>query len=595
MPERYQFGYRDDTVYASVVGLLERFHLAEGQVIVDIGCGFGAIAEAVRERGLTYVGFDVDADGLKDLAERGFETERLDLSVVPDAIALISKRLDGRQLAAVVMIDSLEHITNGPDVLAGLHRVAQLGGGAPLILAVPNVTHIDLAAKLLLGRWDMTTVGLLDDTHVSLFSADRLRQMTTQAGWTEIGSDDFVLPVSDQHFPADATALTKGTPLHDLLRLVREQASNGAIVNEFVRAYACLSVPSQKDATSSSAPGPFLSVLMRTQGTRPATLQEALLSLAAQTSQNFEVLLLPHDVPREELTHLHYLVDAFGEEFSRRVRIIPVDGGGRSSPLLVGTEAARGRYIAILDDDDVAFGHWLETFETLAAKHPGRVLRSRAAEQYVRPTLWSGARPGYEITSRPRNPFPDTFDLLAHLYSNQSPPCALAFPRSIFSDHGLRFDDSLPVLEDWDVLMQAGLWCGVADSGKVTGLWRRWAEGDSSTSVHSDNEWKRARSAVLAKLDARPLLLPPRSITALHSLQEEIIALTGQRDQIRHEFAMQQSHVVHLTATAEVARLTLADIRASISWKLGSPLRAGGRLARRVLHRRSSTDSARQT
>ena len=42
-----------------------------------------------------------------------------------------------------------------------------------------------------------------------------------------------------------------------------------------------------------------MTVLMRTQGTRPATLQEALLSLAAQTVQDFEVLLLAHNVPRE--------------------------------------------------------------------------------------------------------------------------------------------------------------------------------------------------------------------------------------------------------------------------------------------------------
>ena len=206
-------------------------------------------------------------------------------------------------------------------------------------MAVPNVTHYDLAAKLLLGRWDMTMTGLLDDTHVSFFSASRLSEMTKQAGWAEIGDNDYSLRISDQHFPADSAVLQDGSPLHDLIFNVREQASNGAIVNEFVRAYAPLSTTQALDGDGTT-PAPFLSVLMRTQGTRPATLQEALLSLAAQTVQDFEVLLLAHNVPRESLTHLRYLADVFGEDFGRRVTVIPVDGGGRTRPLTVGVERA---------------------------------------------------------------------------------------------------------------------------------------------------------------------------------------------------------------------------------------------------------------
>ena len=43
--------------------------------------------------------------------------------------------------------------------LADVHR-------APLVLSVPNVTHKDLALKLLIGRRDVTEAGLLDHTHV---------------------------------------------------------------------------------------------------------------------------------------------------------------------------------------------------------------------------------------------------------------------------------------------------------------------------------------------------------------------------------------------------------------------------------------------
>ena len=140
--------------------------------------------------------------------------------------------------------------------------------------------------------------------------------------------------------------------------------------------------------------------------------------------------------------------------------------------------------------------------DRVAAKHPGNVLRSPVAEQEVEPTTWAGGRPGYEVRSRPRCRWPEQFDVLDHLWENHSPPCGWAIPRSAFVDQGLAFDESLPVLEDWDVLMQAVLWCGVADTGEVTAVWRRWITGDSSTSVHSDIEWDQARTAIIAKFDA---------------------------------------------------------------------------------------------
>ena len=292
---------------------------------------------------MTYIGFDADPNGLGDLSERGFETEIIDLGSPDETVAAIEKRLADRPLAALVMIDALEHITNGPQVLSAFSSLAAGHGGVPLVLAVPNVTHFDLAAKLLLGRWEMTETGLLDDTHVSFFSSGRLQSMTSDAGWVEIGKNDFPLRISDQHFPSDAAVLQDGSPLHDLLLGVRQQASGAALINEFVRAYAPMSVAPERGAAGDATAPPFLSVLMRTQGTRPATLQEALLSLAAQTVQDFEVLVLAHNVPRDRLTHLRYLADVFGEDFGSRVTVIPVDGGGRTRPLTIGAERAAGR------------------------------------------------------------------------------------------------------------------------------------------------------------------------------------------------------------------------------------------------------------
>jgi glycosyltransferase involved in cell wall biosynthesis len=345
------------------------------------------------------------------------------------------------------------------------------------------------------------------------------------------------------------SSVVPGTPLYDLL--VRVQTPPEGEFDRFVRVDASsVEGSAGQGGTAHSA---FLSVLMRTQGKRHETMQESLLALAAQTSQDFEVLILAHDVSDDVLGALHELACSFGEEFSARIKIHSVVGGGRSRPLNVGVEEAQGRYLALLDDDDIVFGNWVEVFERSAAVAPGRIIRCVPSEQDVRPTEWPDGRHGYEITSRPRCPWPVKFDLLDHLFENRTPPCSYALPRSAFSELGIRFDEELPVLEDWEVLLRVAMLTGVFDTGVVTALWRKWEDGDSSTFVHSHSDWRRARLAVTAKLDGGPLLLPEGSMRRI----QELVAA---QDRARR-------------------------IKTSIIWRLKFPVRTARRMRRRYLSR----------
>jgi len=591
--DRYKFEYGDGTVYANVVDLVSRFRVVDAEVVIDIGCGFGAIAEPLQSMGLTYIGFDSDPNAIRDLNDRSIEAEILDFADADHAVRILDKRIGDRSLAAIVMIDSLEHLANGEIVLAALQPVAAARGCAPLTIAVPNITHVDLVGKLLLGRWDMTPTGILDDTHVAYFSEGHLNRVLRRAGWAQLSGRDYELVESDQHFPRQAAPIARAAPLRELLNAVREQAGAGSVVNEFVRVYAPVATPTSEPVAERSE-APLLSVLVRTQNRRPATLEETLLSLAAQTCEDFEVLVLPHDVPSEDMHQILYLVNVFPPEFKERVRVIPVEGGGRSRPLNVGLRAARGDYVAILDDDDVVFAHWAERFKSAAARHPGRVLRAVAAEQEIEGATWGGDRSGYEVVDRPRRRWSTQFDVADHLFLNMSPPCGWAFPRSAYLDLGIEFDESLPVLEDWDVLMQVVQLNGVSNIEEITALWRRWRNGESSTSVHSEQEWTQARTAVLSKLDARPLLLPRRSATKLHTLGlehatlgQEVRLKSEQVDRLSNEVGelrAERDHYARLYEDSERDRIGIHDnlldahdrlekIWTSWSWRVTKPLR----------------------
>lgn len=582
----YHFAYGEDTPYSRALALVERHRTHADGVVVDLGCGYGAIAEPIESLELSYLGVDLEPSGVKDLSERGMETMVADLGT-PDALfSDLERVLEDRPVAAICMLDVLEHLPNPSVVLERVQQFAQKVGGPPLVVSIPNVTHVDLGVKLLMGRWDVTPTGLLDATHLRFFSETHLESTMRRAGWAEVGASDFELTFSDQHFPAGSVALERGTPLGAFLTELRERASGTAFVNQFVRAYLPTLAPAgvesgPVDAGNARADlhAPFLSVLMRTRATRESTLVEALLSLAAQSCDDFEVLLLVHDPAPGAMAVVEQTVAEFHEAFARRVHVVPVRGGSRSRPLNEGARLARGRYLAVLDDDDLAFAHWVQTLESLANRAPGRVLRLGVAHQNIvdRPGAWAGAD-GYDLLSKPFREYPLDFDHVGHFAGNRTPSCGYAVPRSFVVDLGHHWDEDLSVLEDWELLLRSASLCGVECEPTVGALARVWKEGERSTTVHNEQEWEAARASVIASLDASPVLLGRNSVSRLVQLLEADQHSRAEVSRLRQELES-----VHEALSGTQQELT--DVRASTSWRITVVARFVTAQARKVMQR----------
>jgi len=565
--------YDEESVQGHVIGLLSSLGLHEG-VLFDLGCGFGAIAETCAELGLDYVGVDVNGDVLEDLAKRGFSTALLDMADTAALAESLEGLLAGRQLAGMTLLDVIGHLASPNDLLTVLADLANRHMGVPLVISVSNVSHFDLAAKLLCGRWDVTASGLLAESHLCLFAPGTLETKLRRAGWGEIKTDDLLAPRSDQHFPETLPVLYKGTPLHDFLLGVREQSAPGALVSQFVRAYLPLG-PTEPSATPLVAPrrgaAPFLSVVVRTQGRRSITLEDNLTSLAAQTDRDFEVVVCCHETSDAEYAEVEEITRRLPRWLANKTRAVRVEGGGRANPLAAGVAEARGRYVAFLDDDDLAFCHWVEQFARLAKIRPGAVIRAGCATHAIDEEPWD-CGVGYRQTGPTQTPYPLSFDLLDHIVENSTPNCSVAIPRSCFTDLGVSFDDDLPVLEDWDVLLRAALLCGLVSTPEVTSLYRRWRRGYASHVEHSEAQWETAKQSVRGRLDARAFLVPPGTVSRVVELQgkvtslsEEVASLGGRLGELQFErdelSAMLQDAEQRLVAAEEaIAELSaLAD------------------------------------
>jgi 2-polyprenyl-3-methyl-5-hydroxy-6-metoxy-1,4-benzoquinol methylase len=545
---RYDFSFAWESSYGHAVELLERLGLERG-VVVDLGCGVGSIAEPLLDLGFEYIGVDIDVDSLEQLEKRGLESRELDLGQTDELAKQMLELAGGRRVAAVLLLDVIEHLPETRAFLTAVREGLELLGRPPLFVSVPNVAHVDLGAKLVFGKWEYTTTGLLDSTHTQFFTSERLRLDARACGLLELDAHDFKLRVSDQHFPADHTALSWSSPIAHAIRTWRESADPHGETIQFIRAFVpcdteaslrTRAIPPDTTTLVEAAP---LAVVMRTQGKRASHLRDALTCLAAQTMDSFEVLLMVHsDDAEPALGEVRALVADFEPAFASRVSIVHVSGGRRARPLNAALERLKADYVAFLDDDDLVMANWVESF--VAASGDGAIVRSGVAVRQVSAPEDEAHCHPYTVLSALQFRYRLDFDLLRHFWENETPICTFAVPRSLIESVGLRFDEDLPVLEDWDFLMRSVAFASVQDTHQVTSVYQMWRSGESSASLHEVDVWQATQRVLQDRMNLRPLVLPAGSTDRLAKMCERLTELDATKLQLetileatRHEAA----------------------------------------------------------
>lgn len=574
---RYPFSFAWQSPYGHAVRLVERIADPPG-IVLDLGCGFGAVAEPLTTLGFAYIGVDINSQSLADLEARGFRAHRLDLTT-PQLAAELTRLVGSERVSAILLLDVLEHLARPAEFLLRLRHACRLLAADRLVLSVPNVAHIDVAAKLLLGRFDVTETGLLDRTHLQHFTESRLTSELGQAGWVELARDDFVLARSDQHFPEHHPALAEGSTLRRFMLDVRRGGDGSALVNQFVRAYGLLVAGTTPEETA-PVERPFLSVILRTEGRRPDCLMNALTCLAAQSDDDFEVILTVHTPAHGTFAAVEEMVALFEDRFRLRVTVIHVIGGGRSRPLNEGLAHARGHYVAFLDDDDLVLGNWVEVFKREANTSPGSVIRTRVVTRTVRRTTPPEMACAYVAESWVRPEFVAPFDLIEHLHVNRTPICAFAAPVEALRSLGIRFTDDLSVQEDWDFLLQAASVAGVRDAPRVTSIYHRWRQEGSIHTVRR-SLWEATREVIIDRLDRRPLLLPEGSASRIARALDERNRLQKELDTVNSRHSRTIERLQELESRLQEKTAALDRVHSSRSWQVTAPLRFVAALVRR--------------
>ena len=168
--------------YNRVNADLLRLMPPDAAVVLEAGCGAGALADAYRRNNprVTYIGIEKHAEAASSARSSG-RVDRViegDLEEVePEALGLSAEQ---PSVDCLVFGDVLEHLVDPWATLTRLARLVCKGG--QILACIPNVQHYSVIVSLLRGQWDYQDEGLLDKTHLRFFTRSGIHHLFAKAG-----------------------------------------------------------------------------------------------------------------------------------------------------------------------------------------------------------------------------------------------------------------------------------------------------------------------------------------------------------------------------------------------------------------------------
>ena len=159
--------------------------LPSGSRVLDVGCDTGRLGEALRKlKGCRVDGIEPDASAAEQARER---LDRVLVRNVEERGAF-----DGiGPYDAVLFLDVIEHLVDPWRVLRDASTILRPGGVVHVI--TPNIAHVSVVRRLLVGRFDYAEFGTMDRTHLRWFTRTSLKACFEQAGLERV--DVGVIPI----------------------------------------------------------------------------------------------------------------------------------------------------------------------------------------------------------------------------------------------------------------------------------------------------------------------------------------------------------------------------------------------------------------
>jgi SAM-dependent methyltransferase len=206
----------------------------DARVVLEAGCGTGALAEAYRRINMSVSYFGIEKN--QEAAEVAGSIGRIDRLIIGDLetadLTALSLSDEQPNVDCLIFGDVLEHLVDPWAALTRLTRLVREGG--QVLACIPNVQHSSVLVNLLRGRWDYQDEGLLDRTHLRFFTLSGVQDLFAKASlqvfdiqprwWPSTEADRFqqlMAPVLNALKIDPASFATQTRAIQYLVRAVR--------------------------------------------------------------------------------------------------------------------------------------------------------------------------------------------------------------------------------------------------------------------------------------------------------------------------------------------------------------------------------------
>jgi 2-polyprenyl-3-methyl-5-hydroxy-6-metoxy-1,4-benzoquinol methylase len=204
--------------------------------VLELGCSFGHTSAELTRRGCKVTGVELDP------AAAARAEEWCERVVVADLEAIDLREAFGDERFDVALCgDVLEHLK---DPVATLRQIVDLLAPEGYVVAsIPNVAHGSIRLALLQGRFEYRELGLLDRTHIHLFTKATIESTFRDAGMVicelqevPVGIFETEIPVRREDFdPAVVEALEADPSALTYEFLVKATIDDGTGIVEDLR------------------------------------------------------------------------------------------------------------------------------------------------------------------------------------------------------------------------------------------------------------------------------------------------------------------------------------------------------------------------
>jgi len=148
---------------------------AQGRRILEFGCATGFLSRHLVERGCKVTGVEIDAEAAEKARQWCERVLVADLNRQDWADGLT------RDYDTILFGDVLEHLVDPEGVLRKASEL--LAPNGRVIICLPNIAHWTIRASLLMGKFEYTSTGILDVTHLRFFTPKTARKLIEDSGY----------------------------------------------------------------------------------------------------------------------------------------------------------------------------------------------------------------------------------------------------------------------------------------------------------------------------------------------------------------------------------------------------------------------------